>query len=199
MASRDDNEAAEPDAAEIASVGREEFLGALSRLAGAVTLVTSRRGDSYCGMTATSFISVAAEPPMVLISVSDDSETAAGIDATGAYGVSLLTSDQHELSRQFALPANRDKFQSGQWREGVHGVPVLESGHATIECIVDGEFRAGDHLLYLGRVVATSLGEGSSPLVYHDRQYRRLDAGALGAPAPNLLELIGDAYGEWTA
>ena len=156
---------------ELPSVGRQEFLGALGRLAGGVTLVTSRGQQKDCGMTATSFISVSVEPPLVLVALDRTSETAASVTNSGSFGVSLLTAEQSELSKRFAVPGQGDKFATGRWRVGLTGVPVLEDAHATLECVVYSQHPAGDHVLYLGRVIGTCLADDSLPLIYHQMAY----------------------------
>jgi len=130
--------------------------------------------DHYCGLTATSVTSVSLQPPLVAVSIDSRTETARGIDQTNAFGVSILEADHERIARHFATNGLRSKFAGVSVRAGLTGVPLIEDAHAAIECVVWARHVAGDHLLYLGRVVAAEARADSQPLVYHMARYERV-------------------------
>lgn len=81
----------QPEAASHATP--DEFRAALSQLASGVSLVTVHDPEDGedVGMTATSFLSVSLEPPLVLISVREDSRMDEVLSRTDTWAVSLLT------------------------------------------------------------------------------------------------------------
>lgn len=93
----------QPEAASRATP--DEFRAALSQLASGVSLVTVHDPDDGedVGMTATSFLSVSLEPPLVLISVREDSRMDEVLSRAGTWAVSLLSEEQKTLGSRFAM------------------------------------------------------------------------------------------------
>ena len=146
---------------------------ALGSFATGVTIVTCRAANGEpVGLTVNSFAALSLAPPMVLWSLRLASPSLAVFDAATHFAINVLAEAQVDLSRRFAsaLPA---KFDEGLWGQGVNGVPVLAGCAATFECERASHQVAGDHRLYLGRVVAAS-SQGLAPLVYHSGRYHLL-------------------------
>ena len=146
---------------------------ALGGFATGVTIVTCRdaKGEPV-GLTVNSFNALSLEPPMVLWSLRLASPSLAAFDAATHFAINVLAESQVDLSRRFAstLPA---KFDEGLWGQGVARVPLLAGCAASFECELASHQVAGDHRLYLGRVlVATS--QPVPPLVYHGGRYHLL-------------------------
>ncbi|MFA5889523.1 MAG: flavin reductase family protein [Actinomycetota bacterium] len=153
----------------------ELFRGSLRRFAVGVTVVTSTREDGEpAGMTATAFTSVSAEPPMVLVCVDATARTREAIEGRAAYAVNILAADQRDVASRFASKTGA-KFEGLAWRPGNTGVPLIEGALAALECRVTRAIEAGSHLIYIGEVLASHLGEGD-PLLYFEAAYRRLAA-----------------------
>jgi 3-hydroxy-9,10-secoandrosta-1,3,5(10)-triene-9,17-dione monooxygenase reductase component len=77
-----------------------------------------------------------------------------------------------ELSRRFASPVP-DKFAQGLWSTGESGVPVLAGCVAVFECETVSRQDAGDHVLFIGRVLHLS-DAALAPLVFHAGRYHLL-------------------------
>jgi 3-hydroxy-9,10-secoandrosta-1,3,5(10)-triene-9,17-dione monooxygenase reductase component len=153
-----------------------DFRRALGQFAAGVTVVTTRdgRGRSL-GLTVTSFAAVSLEPPLVLVCVDHRSETHAGFRHAGLFGVSILAEGQEEVSRRFA-GGGAGKFKGVDLDKGETGVPLIPGALAHLECRVSATHVAGDHTIYVGEVLSVRVRPGR-PLLYHDRDYRRLAAG----------------------
>ncbi|NJN52142.1 MAG: flavin reductase, partial [Gammaproteobacteria bacterium] len=63
--------------------------------------------------------------------------------------INVLAADQKSVCDQFAKPG---MAASIGWRAGVTGSPVLEGVLAYIDCDLEAEHDAGDHLIAVGRV-----------------------------------------------
>ena len=82
------------------------------------------------------------------------------------------TAEQVDLSRRFASPV-ADKFAEGPWLAGLGGAPVLSGCAAVFECALASQQVAGDHLLFIGRVLRlTDLSV--APLLFQGGHYRML-------------------------
>ena len=151
-----------------------DFRRALGQFAAGVTVVTTRDGQGRSlGLTVTAFASVSLDPPLVLICVDHRSEAHAGFRHAGLFGVSILAEGQEALSRRFAA-GGAAKFKGLELVKGTTGVPLVPGALAHLECRVSATHDAGDHTIYVGEVLAAQAQPGR-PLLYHDRDYRRLE------------------------
>jgi flavin reductase (DIM6/NTAB) family NADH-FMN oxidoreductase RutF len=141
-----------------------------------VTVVTSQAGGVCFGMTVNSFTSVSLEPPVVAVALANDTRTRALVEESGVFGVTILRSDQQEISDRFAGRTLQDeeRFVGLETVQLETGSPFLVGGLAFIDCRVIGQFLLGHSTLYLGAVAAVRLEADGEPLVYHNRDYRRL-------------------------
>lgn len=146
----------------------EAFRGALSHLAGGVVIVTTRgQDDEPRGMTATAVCSVSLVPPLVMACMSHAAATHRAVEESGVFALNLLPVTAERLARRFAS-ADPDKFAGLECEAGVTGAPLLESALAQCDCEVERSVPAGDHTIFIGRVVDVR-GDVESltpPLVY---------------------------------
>lgn len=124
------------------------------------------------GLTANSFNALSLAPPLVLWSLRQASLSLPAFRAARQFAINILAESQVDLSRRFASSVE-DKFAEGRWSAGQGGAPVLAGAVAVLECEQLQAQDAGDHLLFIGRVLA--LGTISTPpLLYHRGHYHLL-------------------------
>ncbi|MEY9847556.1 flavin reductase family protein [Streptacidiphilus sp. MAP5-3] len=162
----------------------EEFRAALGQLASGVVLVTAHdaedgpRGEDV-GMTATAFLSVSLDPPLVLISVREDSRMEDVLSRVETWAVSVLAADQRTTAARFAMKgrvSDRLLFADlPHHRGGQSGSPLVDGALATVECRTVDRISAGDHVLFIGHVLEAKVGAPTGgPLTYFRGQYRHL-------------------------
>lgn len=162
------------------AVTPEEFKGALRRWASGVTVVTARNASGDLGMTASSFCSLSLEPPAVLVCVRRGAALFSALEAAGAFGVSILGSDQDALSNRFAgrVPAEADRFADLEVvRAPSSGAAWLPGASAWLDCRITAILDGGDHGIVVGEVVHASLNDdrdASDALLYVAGRYRRV-------------------------
>jgi flavin reductase (DIM6/NTAB) family NADH-FMN oxidoreductase RutF len=155
-------------------VSPEQFRSALGNWASGVTIVTSAAGSRIHGMTVSAFSSVSLDPPLVLVCADKSSNTLEVIEAGGCFAVNVLRVGQEALSNRFASKKDEHlRFDGLEWSPGETGAPLLAGVHAILDCRVEAAHDAGDHVIYVGRVVVAKVGEGE-PLIYHHAAYRSL-------------------------
>ncbi|GAB4071208.1 flavin reductase family protein [Ancylobacter sonchi] len=141
------------------------FRRALGRFATGVTIVTTRTAEGKLeGLTANSFSSVSLDPPLVLWNLRRQAPSLASFTGSGVFAVNVLGTHQKHLCRHFATP-HPDKFDSVAHRIGDHGAPLIEDAIARFECRTEQVIEAGDHLIFLGRVLRAAHRDGE-PLIY---------------------------------
>ncbi|MEU4317841.1 flavin reductase family protein [Nocardia fluminea] len=140
---------------------------------GVVVVTTIREDGTRHGMTASSFTSVALEPPLVSVCLVSGGTTCRLVRRSGTFAVNMLAYDHRDIGRRFA-DANsdpEDRFALGDWRTTADGATVLGDAVAWLHCTVTGYHPAGDHTIVLGRVSAAATPRAAAPLIYHDRTY----------------------------
>lgn len=157
-----------------------EFREAMSRLAAGVSVVATLDAEGApCGMTATAVCSVSLDPPLVLASLSDEAATHAAVSASRVFSLNFLGRGEERLARRFATSVG-GKFEGVRWRSGAAtGSPVLPEALAACECELEKSVDAGDHTLFVGRVVRVTVNRAVSndPLLYFRGAYRALSGG----------------------
>ncbi|MFJ6798241.1 flavin reductase family protein [Streptomyces sp. NPDC091268] len=168
-------------------VSNDEFRAAMSRLAAGVCLITAQeppltddgtRGEDV-GMTATAFMSVSLEPPLVLVSLREGSRMDDLLAEQPLWAVSVLADHQLQVAGRFAMKgriSDRLLFADLACERGpLSGAPLLTGALATLECRTENRVEAGDHTLVVGRVLAAALpSPDSAPLTYFRGRYRHL-------------------------
>jgi flavin reductase (DIM6/NTAB) family NADH-FMN oxidoreductase RutF len=147
----------------------------LGMFATGVTVITTAAGDQIHGMTANAFMSVSLEPPLVLISVDRRTKMCHMLHEGQHFGVSVLASDQRDLSDQFAGRAPEGVEPAF---EMVHETPLVEGSAAQFVSRVEKSYWGGDHSLFLGLVEYACYDDSAQPLLFHGGQYGGLSSGA---------------------
>jgi len=153
------------------TIEAKDFKAAMSRFLSGVTVVSTVHEGQTWAMTASAFLSVSLDPFLVLVSVGKTAKFHDHAVASGAYGVSILTAEQQDLSGHFAgwPKAGVEPL----WELGDFQSPVLAGALAQVDCQLFQVVDAGDHSLFLGKVQAVRLGEGA-PLGYFRGAYVRV-------------------------
>ena len=138
-------------------------------------------------MTANAFSSVSLEPPLVLVCVMDGTEGSASIKRNGVFAVNVLGAEQEGLSRYFASrdrPRGWETFEGIAHRRVETGSPVIEGSAAYFDCRLVAAHPAGDHIVFIGEVLALGAASEVPPLLFHHGRYRRVDTHDSGSAPP---------------
>lgn len=147
------------------------FRQAMSRFATGVTVVTSAFEEQLAGLTVSSFASLSLHPPLVLVCVGEQASSCRVISKAGQFAVNILSEGQEHLSRLFAS-VDVEKFVPDTYIISERGLPLLKGVLATVECHVVNTFLGGDHLIFVGEVMAVAVHKGK-PLLYYRSGYHQ--------------------------
>jgi flavin reductase (DIM6/NTAB) family NADH-FMN oxidoreductase RutF len=166
------------------TVSIDDFRAAMTRLAAGVVLVTAHdpedgpNGEDV-GMTATAFMSVSLEPPLVMVSVRVGSRMDELLERQPRWAVSVLSESQRHIAGRFAMRgriSDRLLFEDVPYYRGEQsGAPILGGALAIVESETEQRVPAGDHTLLIGRVLsARTPSADGGPLTYFRGRYRYL-------------------------
>ena len=89
------------------------------------------------------------------------------------FAINVLHIGQQPMSGVFAR-SDADRFQDVIWETWDTGAPILSGSLASFECATDRVIEAGDHLIFIGRVLRARFEPRRDPLLYFRGKYRRL-------------------------
>ena len=139
---------------------------------GVVVATATHPNGRDVGLVMVSLAPVSQDPPLVLWSVDRGSGSLdVWLEAPG-FALHLLAADQEAFAWQFARKG-AEKFQGLAVSRGLVGAPLLEGAAATLECSMHAQHDGGDHIILVGRVVATTVTD-RPPLVMHAGRMRGL-------------------------
>jgi flavin reductase (DIM6/NTAB) family NADH-FMN oxidoreductase RutF len=137
-----------------------------------VAVATVDVDGNRLGVTVSSLVSLALEPPLVGISIGRQAAFHELLREAGGFAVSLLAGDQAELAQHFSRGIPPIAMWHGlAVREGDRG-PLLEGAVGWLECRLGGELEAGDHTFFLARVERAESGADKPPLLRLGGDYR---------------------------
>jgi flavin reductase (DIM6/NTAB) family NADH-FMN oxidoreductase RutF len=155
----------------------EQLRAAMRAWTSGVTVVTSAHGGEQHGMTVNSFTSISLDPPLIIISLQTASHTHALVSRAGIFGVTILSADQQAISERFAgrvAEGIGNRLEELETETLVSGAPFIKGGLAYLDCRVTQSIPSGMNTLFIAEVVAARGYDHDRVLIYHDRQYRKL-------------------------
>jgi len=148
----------------------------LGHFATGVTIITAMDGDTPTGLSANSFSSVSLDPPLVLFCAAKASSTWPKIQSAGVFTVNILNEHQEDVCRVFATKG-ADRFSRIGYRPASGtGSPILHDSLAYIDCRIEAEHDAGDHVIVVGRVLELGVLSDHGPLLFYRGGYGRFEA-----------------------
>ncbi len=119
--------------------------------AGSVCVVAARDRvtDAIVGLTASSFVTLSFDPPMVMFALQQKADSYATIVSSKAFGVSLLACTQSHVASIFARKG-REKLERTAFAHGpVLQVPLIPDALAQVECLTSQILLSGDHAIVI--------------------------------------------------
>jgi flavin reductase ActVB len=148
-----------------------QFKEVFARYPAGVVIVTTRDTDGTAkGFTASSFTSVSANPPLVLACLNLTAECYPTFKIAEKFAISILRPHHQQLAELFAK-RGAEKFVDGHFVDSHHGLPVVKDALATLICRKQDHFPGGDHVIIVGEVTQTLLGDPGHGMVHYDRKF----------------------------
>ncbi|MBN9030212.1 MAG: hypothetical protein BGO05_18245 [Rhizobiales bacterium 63-7] len=161
------------------SLLRDQFVAAMSRVPLSVAVVVAGGADERVALTVGTFISVSADPPMVLVAVKETNPLCKAVASHRRFAINVLSAEQVEHSERFSgRPRTGQPYDltAARWVSAGDELPrYLEGVVAAFDCELVEARSIASHVLLIGRVDEIVSG-ADQPLVYWSRSY--------GIPSP---------------
>ncbi len=153
-------------------VAAQRFRAVLGHFATGVVAITAIDPGTGgpAGLVANSFTSVSLEPPLVSFCVAHTSTTWPRLRTAARFCVNILSAAQRDACRQLAARGG-EKFAGLEWTRSRGGGPVLDGALAWLECSIEAEHVAGDHVIVVARVRRLDRHHEGDPLVFYKGSY----------------------------
>lgn len=153
------------------------FREGMSRVTGAVHVVTTGGPAGRAGFTATAVAPVTDDPASLLVCINTASRSAQALLSNRVFCVNTLSASDIPLADIFAGRSELQgpaRFSAGQWETLVTGSPALTTSLVAFDCRISDARIVATHHVIIGEIVAIRLGERKPALVYQGRLYREL-------------------------
>ena len=170
------NGSAPPSRSEATEIDGMRFRSVLGRFATGVVAITGIDPDAGTptGLAANSFTSVSLDPPLVAFCVAHTSTTWPRLRTSERLCINILSELQQDVCRRLAAKGG-DKFAELEWTTSPGGGPVLKGALAWIECTIEDQHMAGDHLIVVARVHQLDIHHEGEPLLFYQGTYGRFE------------------------
>ncbi|MGI8336683.1 flavin reductase family protein [Actinomadura scrupuli] len=160
----------------VSDIDGMRFRSVLGRFATGVVAITAIDQETAkpTGLAANSFTSVSLDPPLVAFCVAHTSSTWPRLRVADRLCINILSELQLDVCRQLSMKGG-DKFATIDWTTAPGGSPVIKEALAWIECTVESEYPAGDHMIIVARVHHLDKHHEGEPLLFYQGAYGRFD------------------------
>ncbi|MDB5540995.1 MAG: flavin reductase [Devosia sp.] len=149
----------------------------MRHLAGAVSVITTGRGEQRTGFTATSVSSFSMEPPAMIVCLNRNASSWPVLREHQGFCINVLAHDQLHVADRFAGRGGARgvaRYEGASWQEMVTGALALSDCLTVIDCELDEAIERHSHAILIGRVRAVRTRETAEPLLYWHGAYRHI-------------------------
>lgn len=154
---------------------RVNFLLAMRNVANSVTVVTTDGSGGKQGATVSSFCSVSADPPTLLVCLNKESRVHEAVLTNKTFCVNVLPAGFENLAQRFAGFHDKeqpDRFAGIELETAEFGLAVFPGATAFL-CDTQQAVASGSHTVFIGEVKAIHNGK-KDPLIYLNGRYRKI-------------------------
>ena len=142
---------------------------ALGRVPTGLYIVSTRPPDSPpLGFVGSFLMQVGLDPPVVSVAIGKGRDHLAAIRAAGRFGVTILCPESQGCMGTFfrGAPEGGSPFDQLESFDAPGGSPIVAAGLAWLECRLQGEHDAGDHVVVFGVVESGEQQREGDPSVH---------------------------------
>lgn len=159
----------------MANISLDEYRALFRNHPGGVAVITVG-GERLAGFTATSVISVSAEPPLLVFSINKTSSSWPIVAEAKSAVVHFLSKHDRPIADRFAT-SGIDRFADLDYTVLETGEPLISGVETWAQGTFIDRVEAGSSVLFVMQIETSSAAEAHPPLVYQARNYYHLNEG----------------------
>lgn len=141
---------------------------------GVLVLAAMVEGDPVA-MVVSSFTNVSLDPPLVVVSIRNESSTWPVLRSASFVGASILSESQGDWGRRLATSDANGRFDTVSYTVTETGAIVIDDAVAWFDATVGEPIAAGDHQLVLLTLNNISTDAVRSPLLFFRSRFAKVD------------------------
>lgn len=147
---------------------KENIGRALGKIPSGVGVLTAQSNGSESAMLASWFQQAAFDPPMISVAVNNSRPIASLIKDSKSFCLSVFHTNQKELFAHFAkgFEPGANPFDGINVARKTTQCAILQDAMVYLDCELVSVTEAGDHSLYLGRVVDAGILDDGNSMVH---------------------------------
>ena len=144
------------------------------KLISGVFVIGSKRKNKVNALTAVWVSRVSFNPSLVMASIGEGRYTLDMIKESKVFSVNILGKSQVDAVKHFGFQSGRNanKFEKIDYETSKTGSPLLKDCIAWMDCEVVGEYKTGDHVIFIGKVVDEKVLSDEEPLKYNYNDHK---------------------------
>ncbi len=148
--------------------GKTAWASALGRIASGLYILTARQESAETGMLASWVQQCSFDPPLITLALKRGRGLASWLQSGATFVVNILDDSQTDLISHFGrgFAPGENAFDGLAVNRTLASAPVLPECLAFLECRIEQSFPAGDHDLFLARIVAGQVLAEGHPMVH---------------------------------
>jgi flavin reductase (DIM6/NTAB) family NADH-FMN oxidoreductase RutF len=151
------------------------FWQALGVRASAVAVVTAQGAEGPSGFLALSATHLAADPPMLMVSIARKTNTLAAVLHARHFAINYLPRGEETLADTFGGRGSvrgAERFAPGRWTKLTTGAPILDNAIGALDCALEDTVERFGTIIAIGRLVDFSGRADGEPLLFFRGGYR---------------------------
>jgi len=143
-------------------------MGAIDKLYTSTVVVTTKVGDKLNGISVAWVTRVSWHPVMLAISIGKARYSHELLLNADGFCVCVLGKSAEKVAEHFGTLSGRDvnKFATVPHSFSKRGYPVPEGTIAYMECEKTSSFEAGDHTIFVGKVIDGKILKDEEPMIF---------------------------------
>jgi len=141
------------------------------RIPSGVLVLAAMVDGSPVGMAVSSFTNVSLDPPLVVVSIRNESNTWPLLANASTIGASILAQSQSVCGMQLSGSAMDNRFDSIDYSVTATGAIVIDGASAWFEASPAEPVPAGDHALVLLTLRSFASGADQAPLLFYRSKF----------------------------
>lgn len=149
--------------------GLKENIGkSLGRIPSGVGILSTKHNGHNGAMLASWIQQVSFEPPMITVAIKKGRPVAEYLMGSKKFALSLLHTGQKDMLAHFGkgFEPGEEPFDGIDTETQVTGALILKHSLCFMECELMNQMDAGDHQVFLGKIVNGGMEEEGQPMVH---------------------------------